>query len=236
MDKNLDLNNFVVDTAPTQTASSYIVNKGYIETWIKKDGVENINAEGKKTKNVVGPASSDSDGAVANKGYVDTSITTSQNFVINDTASKYLDKKTGGTMDGGINMDDRNLFGIQNPPKFGTSATSKDYVHSYIKKDGSGNINAENKKVINLALAPSANSDVVSFGFLNLYLPRLVYGDIWSDCHMQTKRIFHLGAPTASTDATTKYYVDLGIINATQTSAFGGIKKDATNQFEVNVP
>ena len=134
MDKNFDLNNFAIDNVPTPTASNHIASKGYVETWIKKDGVGNINAEGKKIINVVGPPSSDSDGAVANKGYVDTSITTSQNFAINDTASKYLDKKTGGTMGGGINMDNRDLFGIQNPPKFGTSATSKDYVHSYIKK------------------------------------------------------------------------------------------------------
>ena len=53
---------------------------------------------------------------------------------------------------------------------------------------------------------------------------------------MQTKRICHLGAPTASADATTKNYVDLSIMNATQTSAFGGIKKDVTDQFELNVP
>ena len=69
-------------------------------------------------------------------------------------------------MGGGINMDNRDLFGIQNPPKFGTSATSKDYVHSYIKKDGSGNINAENKKILNFALTPSADRDVVSFWIL----------------------------------------------------------------------
>ena len=36
--------------------------------------------------------------------------------------------------------------------------------------------------------------------------------------------------PTAFADATTKSHVDLGIMNATQTSAFGGMKKDATNQ------
>ena len=87
VDKNFDLNNFVVDNVPTPTASNHIANKGYVETWIKKDGVGKINAEGEKIINVVGPASSDSDGAVATKGYADTSITTSQNFVINDTAS-----------------------------------------------------------------------------------------------------------------------------------------------------
>ena len=61
----------------------------------------------KKLINVAGPASSDSDGVVANKGYVDTLITNSQTFVINDVATKYLDKKTGGTMSGGINMDNQ---------------------------------------------------------------------------------------------------------------------------------
>ena len=236
VDKNFDLNNFVVNNVPTPTASNHLANKGYVETWIKKDGVRNINAEGKKIINVVGPSSSDSDRAVANKGYVDTSITTSQTFVITDAASKYLDKKTGGTMSGGINMDHQNIFGLQNPPKFGTSATSKDYAHSYIKKDGSGNIDAENKKIINLALTPSADRDVVSFGFLNLYLPRTVYGDISSDYHMQTKRNCSIGEPKAFANATTKNYVDLGIMNATKISAFGGIKKDATNQFELNVP
>ena len=90
--------------------------------------------------------------------------------------------------------------------------------------------------MINLALTPSTDHDVVSFGFLNLYLPRIVYGDISSGYHMQTKRICSLGEPIAYADATTKYYADLGIINATQTSAFGGIKKDATNKFELNVP
>ena len=87
-----------------------------------------------------------------------------------------------------------------------------------------------------MALTPSADRDVVSYGFLNLYLPIIVYGDISSDYHMQTKRICSLGEPTAYADATTKNYVDLGIMNATKISRFGGIKKDATNQFELNVP
>ena len=57
VDKNFDLNNFVVTNVPTPTASNQIANKGYVETWIKKDGVGNINAEGKKIINVVGPSS-----------------------------------------------------------------------------------------------------------------------------------------------------------------------------------
>ena len=53
---------------------------------------------------------------------------------------------------------------------------------------------------------------------------------------MQTKRICSLGEPTGYADAKTQNYVDLSIMNETQISAFGGIKKDATNQFELNVP
>ena len=141
----------------------------------------------------------------------------------------------------GVKVDknfDLNNFVVDNVPTPTTSnhIANKGYVESWIKKDGSGNINAEHKKIINLALTPSADRDVVGFGFLNLYLPRLVYGDISSDYHMQTKRICSLGEPTASADATKNNYVDLGIMNATQKSAFGGIKKDATNQFELNVP
>ena len=49
VDKSFDLNNFVVTNVPTATASNQIANKGYVETWIKKDGVGNINAEGKKS-------------------------------------------------------------------------------------------------------------------------------------------------------------------------------------------
>ena len=133
---------------------------------------------------------------------------------------------------------DLNNFVVDNVPTPAASnhIANKGYVESWIKKDGSGNIDAENKKIINLALTPSADRDVVSYGFLNLYLPRTVYGDVSNDYHMQTKRICSLGEPTAYADATTKNYVDLGIMNATKISAFGGIKKDATNQFELNVP
>ena len=172
VDKNFDLNNFVVTNVPTPTASNHLANKGYVETWIKKDGVGNINAEGKKIINVVGPSSSDSDGAVANKGYVDTSITTSQTFVINDVALKYLDKKTGGTMCRGINMDNQNIFGLQNPLKFGTSATSKGYVHNHVKNFLAANIVEQNGLVkdsndkikIDLSIARSTIAPVLPLG------------------------------------------------------------------------
>ena len=50
VDKNFDLNNFVVDNLPTPSASNHIANKGYVETWIKEDWVGNINAEGKQSQ------------------------------------------------------------------------------------------------------------------------------------------------------------------------------------------
>ena len=195
VDKNFDLNNIVVTNVPTPTASNQIANKGYVETWIKKDGVGNINAEGKKIINVVGPSSSDSGGTVANKGYVDTSITTSQTFVINDVASKYLDKKTGGTMSGGINMDNQNIFGLQNPPKFGTSATSKDYVHNHVKSFLAANIVEQNGLVkdsndkikIDLSIAQStiapvlANVSIIKDGSGKLSVDVLSSGGLLKD-------------------------------------------------------
>ena len=172
VDKNFDLNHFVVDNVPTPTASSHIANEGYVERLIKMDGVGNINAEGKKIINVIRPTSSDSDGAVANKGYVDTSVKTYQSFAITDAASKYLDTKTGGTMSGGINMDNQDIFGLHNLQKFRTSATSKDYVHSHVKNflaasivEQNGLVKDSNDKFkIDLSIARSTIAPVLPLG------------------------------------------------------------------------
>ena len=95
----------------------------------------------------------------------------------------------------GVKVDrnfDLNNFVVHNVPTPAASnhIANKGYVVSLIKKDCSGNIDAENKQIVNLALTPSADRDVVNFGYLNLYLPRR---DILSDYHMQTKRICSLG-------------------------------------------
>ena len=86
----------------------------------------------------------------------------------------------------GVKVDknfDLNNFVVDNVPipAASTHIANKGYVESWIKKDVSGNIDAENKNMMYLALTPSTDRDVVSFGFLNLYLPTLVYGDILSD-------------------------------------------------------
>ena len=47
-------------------------------------------------------------------------------------------------MSGGINMDNQNIIGLQSPPKFGTSATSKDYVHNHVKNFLATNIVEKN--------------------------------------------------------------------------------------------
>ena len=132
VNENFNLKNFVVRNVPKATVSSHIENNSYVETWIKKDGSGNIDAERKKIVNLAGQTNCDLDTVAANKGCVDTSITKSQTFVINDVATKYLDKRTGETMSGGINMINRNIFCLQNQPKFGTSATSRDYVHNHV--------------------------------------------------------------------------------------------------------
>ena len=75
-------------------------------------------------------------------------------------------------MSGGINMDNQNMFGLQNPPKFGTSATSKDYVHSHVKNVFTTNIIQKNGLVkdsndmlkIDLSIARSTIAPVLPIG------------------------------------------------------------------------
>ena len=59
---------------PTPTVSGHITNIGYVESWIKKDGSANIDAESKKIITLTGPASGDPATVVSNKGYVDVSV------------------------------------------------------------------------------------------------------------------------------------------------------------------
>ena len=47
-------------------------------------------------------------------------------------------------MSGGINIDNQNIFGVQNPTKFGTSAASKDYLHNHVKNFFTTNIIQKN--------------------------------------------------------------------------------------------
>ena len=61
MDRNFDLNNFVVDNVPTPAVSNHIANKGNVESWIKKDGSGNIDAENKKIINLALTPSADHD-------------------------------------------------------------------------------------------------------------------------------------------------------------------------------
>ena len=75
-------------------------------------------------------------------------------------------------MSGGINMDNQNVFGLQNPPKFGTSATSKDYVVNHVKSFLAANIIQQNGLVkdstgkfkIDLSIARSTIAPVLPLG------------------------------------------------------------------------
>ena len=69
-------------------------------------------------------------------------------------------------------MDNQNIFGLQNPPKFGANATSKDYVHSHVKNLLAANIVEENglvkdssgKLKIDLSIARSTIAPVLPLG------------------------------------------------------------------------
>ena len=75
-------------------------------------------------------------------------------------------------MSGGINMDNQNIFGLHNPQKFRTSATSKDYVHNHVKNFFTTNIIQKNglvkdsndKLKIDLSIARSTIAPVLPIG------------------------------------------------------------------------
>ena len=75
-------------------------------------------------------------------------------------------------MSGGMNMHDQNIFGLQNPPKFGTSVTSRDYVHNHFKNFLLANIIQKNglvkdsndKLKIDLSIARSTIAPVLPTG------------------------------------------------------------------------
>ena len=75
-------------------------------------------------------------------------------------------------MSGGINMDNQNIFGLQNPPKFGASTTSKDYLHNHVKNFFTTNIIQKNGLVkdkndrlkIDLSITRSTIAPVLPIG------------------------------------------------------------------------
>ena len=54
--------------------------------------------------------------------------------------NKCLNKTTGGSLLGSINMNGNDLFGLQNPPQFNTSAVSKEYVDNNRVITSGGNL------------------------------------------------------------------------------------------------
>ena len=75
-------------------------------------------------------------------------------------------------MSGGMNMHYQNIFGLQNPPKFGTSVTSKDFVHNHFKNFLLANIiqkdglvkDSNDKLKIDLSIARSTIAPVLPIG------------------------------------------------------------------------
>ena len=88
--------------------------------------------------------------------------------------TKYLDKATGGSIQGGINMNQNNLFNLPNPPPFNSSAASKLYVdtninnlsNTYMNKSTGGSIhggiNMNQNNLFNLPNPPQYNSSATS--------------------------------------------------------------------------
>ena len=124
-----------------------------------------INMNNNFIQNIATPTSSHQ---VTNKGYCDYN---------------FLNRQKGGVLMGPLSMNQNDLIGIPDTPKFGYSAVNKNYVDGeitkvhqnldltpFLRKDGqramTGNLNMDGNKIIRLA-SPTDNSDAANKQYID---------------------------------------------------------------------
>ena len=127
-----------------------------------------INMNNNFIQNVATPTSSHQ---VTNKGYCDYN---------------FLNRQKGGVIMGPLSMNQNDLTGIPDTPKFGYSAVNKNYVDGEIAK------------------IPQSRGNVDTSSFVKLDGSRAMTGNLNMDNH----KIENLNTPTNFTDAVNKQYVN----------------------------
>ena len=124
-----------------------------------------INMNNNFIQNIATPTSSHQ---VTNKGYCDYN---------------FLNRQKGGVLMGPLSMNQNDLTGIPDTPKFGYSAVNKNYIDTeitkvhqnldltpFFRKDGqramTGNLNMDGNKIIRLA-SPTDNSDAANKQYID---------------------------------------------------------------------
>ena len=160
-----------------------------------------------------------------------------------DAASKkYVDNNSGGgktsliTVDSNIDMKSQYYIKKLKTPSDDDDAATKKYVDDskvdssvFLKLDGtrpmSGNINMNNKRILNIP-APTVGNQPTPLSYTDFaYLKVDGTNSMTNNLNMNNKKIINLITPTNNSDATPKKYVDDSISNQDFSSLF---KKDGS--------
>ena len=177
-----------------------------------------INMNNNFIQNIATPTSSHQ---VTNKGYCDYN---------------FLNRQKGGVLMGPLSMNQNDLIGIPDTPKFSYSAVNKNYVDTeitkvhqnldstpFLRKDGqramTGSLNMNGNQIIRLK-EPVSSSDASTKGYTDQKIDNIQNIDttlfikkdgsvpMAADFDMGTHKIINVGQPTTDTDAASKGYID----------------------------
>lgn len=106
------------------------VTKKYVDTnFIRNDG--NLSMGGYEINNLKTPTSSSTNDVATTKGYVDDALNDESKRIVNNADNKYLSKTTGGKMGGPIDMNEKDLHGLEAKPSSDSSAISFGFLKNY---------------------------------------------------------------------------------------------------------
>ena len=188
-----------------------------------------INMNNNFIQNIATPTSSHQ---VTNKGYCDYN---------------FLNRQKGGVLMGPLSMNQNDLIGIPDTPKFSYSAVNKNYVDTeitkvhqnldstpFLRKDGqrtmTGNLNMNGNQIIRLK-EPVSSSDASTKGYTDQKIDNIQKIDttlfikkdgsvpMAADLDMGTHKIINVGQPTTDTDAASKGYIDNTLAESHLTSS-----------------
>ena len=180
-------------------------------------------------QNIATPTSSHQ---VTNKGYCDYN---------------FLNRQKGGVLMGPLSMNQNDLIGIPDTPKFSYSAVNKNYVDTeitkvhqnldltpFLRKVGqramTGSLNMNGNQIIRLK-EPVSSSDASTKGYTDQKIDNIQKIDttlfikkdgsvpMAADLDMGTHKIINVGQPTTDTDAASKGYIDNTLAESHLTSS-----------------
>ena len=161
-----------------------------------------INMNNNFIQNVATPTSSHQG---VNKGYCDYN---------------FLNRQKGGVIMGPLSMNQNDLTGIPDTPKFGYSAVNKNYVDAkipsvdstqFVKKAGdrmNGDLDMDSHFVKNVGINLSDDSTVVPRSYVDSFANSAIHNPLERDLYASNFQIKQLKIPTDVQDAINKKYFD----------------------------